>query len=409
MHNIRKLLSNSYINCLIGIVLISAYIALLMPLALNTVYNSLLITITIYLSCLAILPKVTKFLLVDKKLYILPVMLSVYCVAILAIFLLRIDYSRPTILYGFIAVLAWLFISTLLNRRESSLKLSAIDNFDLSPFNSNPRIEISTIDAPYGFEKIQQGLVVNLHNRLNAEQEKFIADCSINNIAVYHSETIKEMLEGKVQTKHLSERTLGSLNANPSYSIIKRFWESLFIIFTLPFLLPLTIILSLAIKLESRGSILYTQTRIGQGGRTFKIYKFRSMETATPNSDTKFATEESGRVTTIGKFIRQTRIDEIPQFFNVLKGDMALIGPRPEQEKFVKDFEKEIPFYGYRHMVKPGITGWAQTVQGYTADTETTKEKLAHDLYYIKHLSYWLDVNIFFKTLKTMLTGFGAK
>lgn len=409
MHKINKLLTKSYIACSIGVVLICAYIALLMPLELNTVYNSLLITIVAYLSCVATLPKITKFRLVDKKLYILPVILSIYCIVILAIVLVRIDYSRPTLFHGFSIVLFWLFISTQLNRNELLLKLTAINNFDIDSLNSNQRIEVSIITPPYRFENIQQGLVVNLHNPLNAEQEKFIADCSINNIAVYHSETITEMIEGKVQTMYLSENSLGSLRANPSYGIIKPFWESLIIISSLPFLLALIIIISLLIKLESRGPILYTQTRVGRGGKTFKIYKFRSMEKGCPKAGSKFATEESERVTAIGKFIRKTRIDEIPQFFNVLKGEMALIGPRPEQAQFVTNFEQEIPFYGYRHMVKPGITGWAQTVQGYTADTETTKEKLAHDLYYIKYLSFWLDVNIFFKTIKTVITGFGAK
>ena len=409
MHKTRKFITNQYISYSIGILLISSYIALLMPLSLTTVYNSLLITIAVYISCSLILPKITKYLLVDKKFYILPVMLSVYGIAIITIVLLRIDYSRPTLIYGFIIVLFWLFISTWLSRSESTLKLSAIKNFDITSLNSNPHIEISVIETPYLFNKIQQGLVVNLHNKLNAEQEKFIADCSINNIAVYHSETIREMIEGKVQTMHLSENTLGSLRVNPSYCMMKRFWESLLILSSLPLLLPLIVVVSSAIKLESKGSILYTQTRVGQGGRTFKIYKFRSMEIGCPKAGSKFATEESERVTLVGQFIRKTRIDEIPQFFNVLTGEMALIGPRPEQEVFVKDFEKEIPFYGYRHVVKPGITGWAQTVQGYTADTNSTREKLAHDLYYIKHLSFWLDVTIFFKTLKTMCTGFGAK
>ncbi len=133
------------------------------------------------------------------------------------------------------------------------------------------------------------------------------------------------------------------------------------------------------------------------------------MSTRPKNAESKFATEEQARVTRIGKVIRKIRIDELPQFFNVLKGEMSLIGPRPEQESFVKKFEEEIPFYGYRHMVKPGITGWAQTVQGYADDTETTTQKLAYDLYYIKHLSFWLDMNIVIKTIRTMLTGFGAK
>ncbi|WP_305843502.1 sugar transferase [Photobacterium leiognathi] len=163
------------------------------------------------------------------------------------------------------------------------------------------------------------------------------------------------------------------------------------------------------IKLENPGPAMFIQERVGQGGKVFRIYKFRSMTVKEAGAEDKFATQEQARVTKVGKIIRKVRIDELPQFFNVLKGDMSLIGPRPEQDSFVKQFEQEIPFYGYRHMVKPGITGWAQVVQGYADDTESTTEKLAFDLYYIKNLSFWLDVNIVFKTIRTMLTGFGAK
>ena len=115
------------------------------------------------------------------------------------------------------------------------------------------------------------------------------------------------------------------------------------------------------------------------------------------------------RVTRIGNIIRKTRIDELPQFWNILKGDMSLIGPRPEQKVFVDQFIQEIPFYDYRHIVRPGISGWAQVTHGYAADTEQTQIKIEHDFYYIKHFSFSLDVLILFKTLKTMLTGFGAR
>ncbi|WP_305838902.1 sugar transferase [Photobacterium leiognathi] len=168
-------------------------------------------------------------------------------------------------------------------------------------------------------------------------------------------------------------------------------------------------ITAILIKLENPGPAMFIQERVGQGGKVFRIYKFRSMTVKEAGAEDKFATQEQARVTKVGKIIRKVRIDELPQFFNVLKGDMSLIGPRPEQDSFVKQFEQEIPFYGYRHMVKPGITGWAQVVQGYADDTESTTEKLAFDLYYIKNLSFWLDVNIVFKTIRTMLTGFGAK
>ena len=123
----------------------------------------------------------------------------------------------------------------------------------------------------------------------------------------------------------------------------------------------------------------------------------------------QFASAGDMRVTRIGRFIRKTRIDELPQFFNVLKGDMSLIGPRPEQKAFVDKFEEQIPFYNYRHIVKPGISGWAQVVHGYAADVDDTRIKLEYDLYYIKNFSLWLDILIIFKTLKTMVTGFGAR
>ena len=111
----------------------------------------------------------------------------------------------------------------------------------------------------------------------------------------------------------------------------------------------------------------------------------------------------------MGGFLRKFRIDELPQLINVLKGEMSIIGPRPEQVGFAKEFEKEIPFYAYRHMVPPGITGWAQVVQGYAAGTKETEKKLSYDLYYIKYMSFWLDALIAVKTLKTILTGFGSK
>ena len=123
----------------------------------------------------------------------------------------------------------------------------------------------------------------------------------------------------------------------------------------------------------------------------------------------KMASVGDMRVTRVGKFIRKVRIDELPQFFNILKGDMSLIGPRPEQKVFVDDFEDKIPFYNYRHIVKPGISGWAQVMHGYAANADETQVKVEYDFYYIKHFSFTLDVLIFFKTIKTMLTGFGAR
>lgn len=405
----KKFLANSYICHGIGIISIILFICTVSSPSRQTVINSLTVVVATYLSTSLTLPRITNHLLVERKYYILPILLTVYATAIAIMFMLRIEYARSVLILGFILSSSWLYTSTFLRKKAKQLKLSAIANFDVEELNNNKKIDIKVLQEPYQLQNARQGLVINLHGKLTPSQEKFIADCSINNIQVFHHASIKEKLSGKVQTKYLSENAIGTLQPNPLYSSLKRIWETFFILTMLPITLPIMLITALLIKQETPGSAIFTQERIGQGGKPFSIYKFRSMTTAPPKTESKFATTEQARITRIGKIIRKTRIDELPQFFNVLKGEMALIGPRPEQDSFVKQFEKEIPFYGYRHMVKPGITGWAQTVQGYTDCTDSTREKLAHDLYYIKYFSFWLDVNIVFKTFRTMITGFGAR
>ena len=409
----RKLLKNSIVCHGIGVFGTLLLLHIITGLRANlpiTVINSFWLVSCAYVATSVTIPKITNYLLVDRKYYILPVLASIYAAAMAFILLFRIEYSREILIYAFSIHLFWMYFSAVYRKENAKLNLSAINNFDVNNLDSrHARIHLSLLREPLSMSEIKDGLVVDLHNKLTPEQEKFVDDCSINNIPVFHSESIREMIEGKVKTSHLSENAIGSLVPNPVYHNVKRAWESALIILSFPITLPIMAITALLIKLENPGPAMFIQERVGQGGKTFRIYKFRSMTVKKAGAEDKFATEEQARVTKVGKFIRKVRIDELPQFFNVLKGEMSLIGPRPEQESFVKQFEKEIPFYGYRHMVKPGITGWAQTVQGYADDTDSTREKLAHDLYYIKHLSFWLDMNIVLKTLKTMMTGFGAK
>ncbi|CDT99996.1 Undecaprenyl-galactosyl transferase [Vibrio coralliirubri] len=409
----KKTLGTSILAHGFGLIIATSYMLLTSPFEWgrlpNTVVNSIIACLLCYLATASILPRISKYLLVERKYYILPVMATIYTTVLTLVLFTRLEYSRPVIFHGFfISFLVFYFIGITL-KKHRVLKLLAINNFDLQSFENNKNIHFDEIKSFEGLPKYYDGLVVDLHKELTIKQSKFVADCSINNIPVFHSESIREMVVGKVQTSHLSENSIGTLQPNPIYRSLKRIWESLLIIITLPITLPIVLITFLFIKIENPGPSLFVQERIGESGKSFKMYKFRSMTVRPDNSESKFATDEQARITRVGRVIRKVRIDELPQFFNVLKGDMSLIGPRPEQESFVKLFEQEIPFYGYRHMVKPGITGWAQTVQGYTDDTESTTEKLAHDLYYIKHLSFWLDMNIVIKTIRTMLTGFGAK
>ena len=174
--------------------------------------------------------------------------------------------------------------------------------------------------------------------------------------------------------------------------------------------LPITLVVALAIKLDSPGPIFYRQVRVGEGGRPFTIVKFRSMRTdAEVAGKPQWASESDPRVTRVGALIRRYRIDELPQLWNVVRGDMALVGPRPERPELVAEIARELPFYEPRRLVRPGITGWAQVYAPYAASIEETLEKLSYDLYYVKHQSFATDAGIMLSTLGVMAGGRGAR
>ncbi|MFZ1389614.1 MAG: sugar transferase [Thiolinea sp.] len=178
---------------------------------------------------------------------------------------------------------------------------------------------------------------------------------------------------------------------------------SLLLILLMPLFLPV----ALAIRLESKGPIFFKQLRTGLYNQEFKIIKFRSMYENAESNGAQWACKNDKRVTRVGQFIRKTRLDELPQLFNVLKGEMSLIGPRPEREVFIKDLETAVPFYRFRHLVKPGITGLAQVMYRYGASVEDARYKHRYDLYYIRHRSWYLDLKILLKTVRVAFTAEG--
>ncbi|MBO2644919.1 sugar transferase [Shewanella algae] len=171
--------------------------------------------------------------------------------------------------------------------------------------------------------------------------------------------------------------------------------------------LPIGLLTALAIKLESPGPVFYKQRRTGQYNDEFEVIKFRSMRSDAEKSGAQWAKKNDARVTRVGNFIRKTRIDELPQIINILKGEMSIVGPRPEREVFIDELEKEIPYYRFRHAVKPGVTGLAQVSYPYGASVEDAVWKHKYDIYYIKHHSTYLDIKILFKTVKVVLFGMG--
>ena len=175
------------------------------------------------------------------------------------------------------------------------------------------------------------------------------------------------------------------------------------------FFSPLLLVIAAAIRCESAGPVFYRQERVGEDGLPFSMLKFRSMVVDAEKNGPVWAAENDDRVTRVGRVIRKLRLDEIPQMINVLKGEMSLVGPRPERPVFVQQLQKEIPFYFHRHTVKPGITGWAQIYHPYGASREDAQEKLKYDLYYIKHMNLLLDIKIILETVKVVLLGRGAR
>ena len=190
------------------------------------------------------------------------------------------------------------------------------------------------------------------------------------------------------------------------YDVFKRIMDIILAFIGLIIGIPLIIIFGVAIALETKGGIFYSQERVGKGGKVFKIYKLRSMLPNAEENGAQWAINNDPRITKVGGFIRKKRIDEIPQLFNVLKGDMSIIGPRPERPIFTEKFNREIPGFINRLQVKSGITGWAQVNGGYEI---TPKEKWKLDMYYIENRSIKLDLLIIFKTIKIVLTGDGAR
>lgn len=170
---------------------------------------------------------------------------------------------------------------------------------------------------------------------------------------------------------------------------------------------PLMLLTAIFVKLESAGPAIYKQTRTGKDGKDFVIYKFRSMRQNAETGGAQWATKKDSRITRLGKFIRLTRLDELPQLWNVLKGDMSFIGPRPERPEFNSELSQKIPYYDLRHVVRPGITGWAQILYPYGASIEDSREKLQYDLFYIKNFSFFLDLQIVLKTISVVMLGKG--
>ena len=279
-----------------------------------------------------------------------------------------------------------------------------------------PKIIIDSTKENFCEKAIASGakkVVVALKEKRGSFPIQELLNCRTAGLEVLEGSTFYEMLTGKLLVTKINPSWLifsEGFKKSRIRTIIKRLEDIIISTIMLILLSPLLIMTTLLIKLESRGPVFFSQDRVGQDQKEYMVHKFRSMvEDAEKLTGPVWAQADDDRITRVGKFIRKCRIDELPQLWNVLAGNMSMVGPRPERKYFTDELESKIPYYAERFKVKPGITGWAQVSYDYGATVEDAIEKLNYDLFYIKNLSITLDIVIILRTVKTVLFGKGAR
>lgn len=346
---------------------------------------------------------------------ILPSFAGPYGIVVATMLALRLEYSSIYLMLSFSAALIVGFLLSFWIERSARLRFHVVPYGRTDTLLFMREAEWTLMEAPAIPADPDAMIVADLHFDLAPEWERMLADAALRGHSVYHVKQLRESLTGRVTIEHLSENSFGSLLPNLAYRKVKRLADLIGSILLMPVVLPAMAIIALAIRLDSAGPVFFVQRRQGYRGEPFSMIKFRTMLPEAAPEEHEAAREHAmtrngdARITRIGRFLRKTRLDELPQVINVIRGEMSLIGPRPEAVPLSQWYESELPFYSYRHIVRPGMSGWAQVHQGHVTDLEAVHEKLTYDFYYIKNFSAWLDILIAIRTARVMLSGFGSR
>ena len=331
--------------------------------------------------------------------------------------LLQQPYSRAAVVWAYAATTLRLWWGYHRHVKHRALRLVHIDpNVPaqlaacLTPNTLDPQAVQLIAWSPNSGAPLPacNGVVLDRHVRSTDERTRLLGELKMQHLRLYSVEAVAELTSGRKMLPTTTD-SLWEIDNDPGYDRAKRWLDVITVIVLSPVWVPLAAGVAMAVRLDSKGPSLYSQSRVGRDGQVFTLWKFRSMVHGLQAPGVHFAQAEDPRITRVGRILRRTRLDELPQLFNVLMGHMSLIGPRPEQTAFVRDFAATIPSYPYRHLVRPGLTGWAQVQQGYADSVDATRIKLSYDLYYVAHYSLALDLLIAAKTVKTVCTGFGAR
>ena len=349
---------------------------------------------------------------IRRSYVIFPAALTGHGLVLVWFVLTRFPYDRVALALGFVLHVCWLYMLYVFAERNVRRRIAVVPFGELERLYAINQVDWLPLARPRLHDtRACSAIVADFSADLPDEWESFLADAALDGRIVYQVKQLWESLSGMVDIEHLSENSFGSLVPARGYFYLKGLVDFAWALALLPVALPLMVVIALAIRLDSKGPALFRQKRVGHAGKPITVYKFRTMHEVDAADERRAAMtdDDDRRITNVGKVLRKLRLDELPQIINILKWEMSWIGPRPEAEVLSRWYTSEIPFYRYRHVVKPGISGWAQVNQGHVAEVGEVHRKLQYDFYYIKYFSPWLDVLIFFRTIKTMLTGFGSR
>ena len=344
---------------------------------------------------------------------ILPSIVLAHATIVTVLLLARLPYDRLALVAGFVAHILWGYGLYFAVQRYIRHRIAIVPFGEVDRLHQIENVDWHMMREPtLADAALCDGIVADFAARdIPPAWEGLLADAAVQGRMVYQVKQLFESLTGRVEIDHLSENSFGSLVPARSYFHLKNAADLVLTLSLLPFILPVLAAIALAIRLDSPGPILFRQRRVGRAGVPFDMLKFRTMVHREANGDIDdvITTEGDPRITRVGARLRHSRLDELPQIFNILMGQMSWIGPRPEAEALSSWYTGEIPFYRYRHVVRPGISGWAQVNQGHVASVDEVHAKLQYDFYYVKYFSAWLDILITFRTIRTMTNGFGAR
>jgi len=352
------------------------------------------------------LQRIAALPLISSAAVVIPTFMASYGFSYFTLYVTKVPLGVKPIFVSLAVVIALNMLLALLRTKHLHPVIGILGVDDTTLRDLPESVAWLPLEQPQ-FVKGMTAIAYDPHADLSMRWSSFITKMVLNGVPVYHLSHIVEGLTGRVRFNNESENEFGALLPSLFYLRLKRTLDLMLAIMLFPIFLLIIALASVAIRLESPGPAVFRQVRIGHRGKPFICYKLRTMRSGIKGPE--FTVDRDPRITKLGMYLRKWRIDELPQIFNVFKGDMSWIGPRPEALNLAKHYARHVPFYGYRHAVRPGITGWAAVHQGNVAQVAAATEKLEYDFFYIRYFSVWLDILIIFKTVMTVVTGFGSK